>query len=185
MANSNTFSKVSGEALGTSTFSSYSQWRIFDFIDTLATCQNLPEITVLDLIAELKRQLILNTVRKFQLDLERLRGIVEDKAAARRAFSKAIVEISTLNPTNIILSLTDSKSIYFRIYNNLNFEIHFEMFYSNDNDGIEVVATVYQNDQVKLKTFGSLEEVLNSIRNKISVSSAKPVARYNEYELSI
>lgn len=133
-----------------------------------------------------KSYLIFNTVRKFESDLTRLQNFVgENSKDARLAFSKAIIEISNYDPNNIIINLTDSKSIYFRIYKSPNYEAHFELFYSNEeNDGVEVVATVYNKDQVILKTFGTLEEVSKIIRKKIAVSSEKPVARISKYALS-
>ncbi len=133
-----------------------------------------------------KQHLVLNTLRNFTKDLRRLKSFVEGyEINARTAFSRAIIEIDALNPTNIICGLTDSKSIYFRIYHKNNFETHLEVFYLIDeDDDVEAVSTIYKNDQVVLKTFGAFHHVLNGIR-KVTSPSEKMVNLAEYAALSI
>jgi hypothetical protein len=125
-----------------------------------------------DLVANIKRSVMLNAVRVFEQNLNRLKDVIgAQESHVRAVFSRATDEIITLSPTNLIVGLTDSNSIYFRIYSNAIFETHLEVFYTDDdNDGIEAVATVYKSDDVLIKTFGSLDDVMAKVRNAVSPS---------------
>lgn len=62
----------------------------------------------------------------------------------------------------IITGKTDSDSLYLRLTTGV-IEIHLESF--RDAEGEFSVCTVYKSDEVILKTFGLVHDVLNKIRN--------------------
>ncbi|MFW5804338.1 MAG: hypothetical protein ACOCWG_03800, partial [bacterium] len=68
--------------------------------------------------------LLFYTNKKFRMDIERYPKFNQDlKEKAEKYFSFTIEKIGKINISNIICSLTDSDSIYFRIYKD-NYTCH-------------------------------------------------------------
>ncbi len=112
----------------------------------------------------------------------------QNKELAKRYFSRAINKILELKPLSLVLSLTDSESIYFRFNVRPSYDISMEVFYTYDNqdqDDVEVTARIF-NGGTKLKPslMGGLDEVfykINDIVFKHDTSTANVENHREEY----
>lgn len=80
-------------------------------------------------------------------------------------FEEVSANLMSLNPSSIIVSITDSKSIYFRIIED-NWVIHYECFFTKDylNDEIEVVYSIYYNSNLFQSEKGNKEKAFNDLK---------------------
>lgn len=121
--------------------------------------------------------IISNCKTKFNDDLHRLSDFVDgNEVSAIDHFARVIYEVSLHNPKNLIVSLTDSHSIHFKIFNDIDFETHLEVFYLTEDEeeediNIESVLTIFKNEQEFVKGFGTLDQVLSKYRKAIGKGS--------------
>ncbi len=87
---------------------------------------------------------------------------------ASEYFNITINKFAGIPFNNLIYSLTDSNSIYFRFYKD-GYVGHIEVFYDyigTDQD-IEAIISLYNNDQIILKQYGRLDALFNLIKKEI------------------
>lgn len=112
--------------------------------------------------AELPALLYEKIRSKFYSDSSRLGRFIDGYFnEAEGFFYNASSIILATKPSNVIFSLTDSKSLHFKIFNSPNFETHLEVFYSKDdeNDSIEGVISIFENEIEIYKDFGELNSI--------------------------
>ena len=90
------------------------------------------------------------------------------KDKAEKYFGLTIEKLGNIFPKSVIYSLTDSNSIYFR-FSKETYTCHMEVFYDFDNtdDDIEAIFTLYENQNIILKQYGSLDSIFEKITEKI------------------
>ena len=125
-------------------------------------------------------------VTKFDLDKIRLsRYVGENINNLNDNFDRAVINILNLNPEKVYFSLTSSDSIDFRIYKN-NFEIYLEIFYTNDDDGIECIYSIFKNDKKVCNNLGKFNAVFSTLNMEINpyqlTTEVNPYLLINEYK---
>lgn len=139
--------------------------------------------------AELSELLYEKIKSKFYTDVKRLSRFVEDHFNEAEAFFfRASSVILASQPSNIILSLTDSKSLHFKIYNGPNFETHLEVFYcpESEDDNIESVISIFENDREVYKNYGGLDFILQEFYKFIGCTvESFPTEEFEESVTSI
>jgi len=137
---------------------------------------------------QISNNLFSNAVLKFLADIKSLNHFVDGyQSEAVKMFSKSLIHIAVLTPSNLIVGLTATQSIYFRFYTNLGYETHLEVFFNKEDevqDNIDAVVSLYQNDVIKLKKFGSLNSIMSSITHVIKPENANPGVLYFSTNLS-
>ena len=128
--------------------------------------------------------LLYNAYKKFQNDISIYSEFNSSlKAKAEEYFNLTIHKLSDVFPSSLIVSLTDSKSIYFRYYKD-HFLCHMEVFYDYDKteDDIESIATLYENQSIVLKQYGDLNHVFDKIKEKIYSNQRETFIDSNQRE---
>ena len=78
---------------------------------------------------------IFDLMNKFKNDKVRYKELIENnESQATNFFVRTINKIYELEPIKVFFSITKSNSIYFRIYQNHNTVIHFEVFYTKEDE---------------------------------------------------
>lgn len=112
----------------------------------------------------LKQRVFNRIICKFKSDIEQYPELIGDNLnAVNQYFNKTLELLSPIFPDNIVFSLTNSESLYFRIYKG-NKEINLEVFYSkyDSDDNIEAVVNVYEKESLCNSNFGSLTDLFYS-----------------------
>jgi len=128
-----------------------------------------------------KQRIFNRIICKFKSDIEQYPELIGDNLNdANQFFNKTLELLSPIGPDNIVFSLTNSESLYFRIYKG-NKEINLEVFYSkyDDDDNIEAVVNVYEKESLCNSDFGSLTDLFyNTIYERSSNISSSPMLAY-------
>ncbi|MCB0522830.1 MAG: hypothetical protein KDD27_28050 [Saprospiraceae bacterium] len=107
-------------------------------------------------------------ILKFKADCKKYKALVPNPQNALKLFKKIISQLSNETLAELVFSLTDSESIYFRfpLGDSLS-RAHLEVFYSMDNDmdEIEAVVNIYHKDKIVAKNYGSLEKAIEIIND--------------------
>lgn len=84
-------------------------------------------------------------------------------------FNKVNDFIEKSTDEKYVHSITDSNSIYFRFHIK-DFEVHAEAFFTKDTpeDEIEVVYSIYKNEELFVNNFGTLESMFDTINITIT-----------------
>lgn len=110
---------------------------------------------------ELPQRVFIRTISKFESDIKNNPELIaRDSDSARLFFNSTIELLSGIAPDNVIFSLTNSDSLYFRIYKG-DKEINLEVFYikEDETDDIEAVVNIFENDTLILSNFGRLRDL--------------------------
>ncbi|MBS1513636.1 MAG: hypothetical protein JSS63_01300 [Bacteroidetes bacterium] len=99
---------------------------------------------------------------KFEKQKEKIYGFLYYDKNLEEAFnySSEFVIKNFDNSKLITLSLTDSDSIYYRIYLENGDDIRYEIFY---NDQMNIAYSIYENKKVKYSNYGNFDKMNQQI----------------------
>ncbi len=136
-------------------------------------------------VVEIKEESVLPTresirqtlSKRFMKQCNQFGELLAKPADALENFQKTLAYLPDGTLEDLVFSLTDSGSIYFRfpLPQFPDSEVHLEVFYDqDDSDETEAVVNVYTNDKIAAKNYGSLAKAFETIRQ--AGAQLEPVA---------
>lgn len=115
---------------------------------------------------------------RFAADCKKHPELAGNAKKAMTAFKNVIGQLPVPALQQLVFSLTDSESIYFRfpLQGMPESETHLEIFFEQDAeaDDLEAVVNIYLNDKVIAKRFGTLEDAFTTINRAAATPADKP-----------